>query len=95
MAWIDTNLLVSIHLTSDLSLTLSLSLSLFKSTAPTEAPQGLADSSATDTSEQSHADQLKQDQADIQEVVDLHEAGFAVRIQAPGTETFELQVNRH
>ncbi|KAG7269413.1 hypothetical protein CRUP_015451, partial [Coryphaenoides rupestris] len=61
--------------------------------APTEAPQGFADSSATDTSEQSHADQLKQDQANIQEVVNLHEEGFAVRIQAPGTETFELQVS--
>lgn len=73
---------VFIHLTSDLS--------LFTSTAPTET-QGLVDSTVIDTSEQS----LKQDQANIQEVVKLHEAEFAVRIQAPGTETFELQVNCH
>ena len=50
---------------------------------------------ASDLWEQSGADQREQDKASIQEVVSLHEAGFAVRIQAPATETFELQVHRH
>ncbi|CAL8265646.1 unnamed protein product [Merluccius merluccius] len=61
--------------------------------APTEVLRGYEDGSASDSSEQSRADQLKQDEANIQEVVNLHEAGFAVRIQAPGMETFELQVS--
>ncbi|KAJ3589840.1 hypothetical protein NHX12_010681 [Muraenolepis orangiensis] len=55
--------------------------------APTEAPRAYEDGSVADGS-----DQLKQDEANVREVVSLHEAGFVVRIQAPATETFELQV---
>ncbi|CAL8280497.1 unnamed protein product [Arctogadus glacialis] len=57
------------------------------------APHVKAESSAWDALECSGADQREQDQASIQEVVSLHEAGFTVRIQAPATETFELQVS--
>jgi hypothetical protein len=69
-----------------LGIRLTFDLSLFMSKA---------ESSAWDALECSGADQREQDQASIQEVVSLHEAGFMVRIQAPATETFELQVHCH
>ena len=76
--------LIYILYLGSLGICLTFDLSLFTSKA-----EGLA----SDTWERSGADQWEQDQASIQEVVSLQEAGFAVRVQAPATETFELQVH--
>ncbi|XP_061595697.1 clustered mitochondria protein homolog [Cololabis saira] len=38
-------------------------------------------------------DDEERKQASLQDVVDLHESAFTVRIQPPGTESFELQVS--
>ncbi|KAM4620387.1 clustered mitochondria protein homolog [Polymixia lowei] len=54
-------------------------------------PKKSGEGSMKDGPEQSHTD--KGEELSIQEVVNLHEMGFIIRIQAPGTETFELQVS--
>uniref|UniRef100_A0A8C4P0E3 Clustered mitochondria protein homolog n=1 Tax=Dicentrarchus labrax TaxID=13489 RepID=A0A8C4P0E3_DICLA len=66
----------------------ALILSLLLSTAP---PNQIEESLEDDRPEQSDVDKSKQ--LSIRDIVDLQETGFTVRIQPPGTESFELQVS--
>ncbi|KAM9348865.1 clustered mitochondria protein homolog [Symphorus nematophorus] len=53
-------------------------------------PSKTEESPENDPPQQSDADKSKQ--LSIRDIVDLEETGFTVRIQPPGTESFELQV---
>lgn len=57
------------------------------STAP---PSQTEESPENNCLEQSDVDKTKQ--LSIRDIVELQETGFTVRIQPPGTESFELQV---
>ncbi|XP_042286092.1 clustered mitochondria protein homolog isoform X1 [Thunnus maccoyii] len=54
-------------------------------------PSQTEESPENDGPEQSDVD--KREQLSIRDIVDLQETGFPVRIQPPGTESFELQVS--
>uniref|UniRef100_A0A8C4IRR9 Clustered mitochondria protein homolog n=1 Tax=Dicentrarchus labrax TaxID=13489 RepID=A0A8C4IRR9_DICLA len=65
---------------------------LFLAAAHVKAPPNqIEESLEDDRPEQSDVDKSKQ--LSIRDIVDLQETGFTVRIQPPGTESFELQVS--